>query len=565
MVGCLIGMAREEEHAGTTMFRLVEVLERQNGRGETALHDAVRLGDERLVDDLLSVHPRLARLADGGGTSPLYLAVSMGRYRIAEALHRGGDDGLSYAGPAGQTALHAAVLRGAEMTEKILEWNEGLSREADASGSTALHFAASVEGPENDIENSSLLRCLRLPRSCHYRRTSAQVLMETDPSLACRPDSNGDYPIHVAASVGNLKLVALLLDKCPECAGLVDARGRTFLHVAVDRRMEQIVEFATDDGRIGFLGAILNVQDDDGNTALHLAVLTGVLKVFWCLMRNRKVCLDLANNDGLTPADLSRSTIPAGLFYYRMNARTWILWCLVVANALGGNIRRDHFQQQYVPKLDESAESKKMTDSTQILGVGSVLVATVAFAVAFSPPGGYAGAGAPALAGRYAFDAFMYAVGLAFTCSTLATFSLIYAGAAAVEWKIRHKYFKHSVWWMRKAMRSLLVAFALGVYLVLAPVSRATAVGVGILTAGTLLFRNRELVRMLISAYVLRKRMGISVMARIGLPIAFDMLVSNLAYLVIFGGPFFPPLCVLIFVWRLTPVEVLSYVHRKRM
>lgn len=248
------------------------------------------------------------------------------------------------------------------------------------------------------------------------------------------------------------------------------------------------------------------------------------------------------------------------------NARTWILWCLTIANALsGGNIRRDHFLQRHVPKLDESAESKKMTESAQVLGVGSVLVATVAFAVAFSPPGGYVAAGAPALAGRYACDAFMYAVALAFTCSMLATLSLMYAGTAAVEMNVRHRYFKNSVWWMRLSMRSLLVAFALGVYLVLAPVSRATAAGVCALAAGTMLFRNRELVLMVSCAHVVRRRMGIRVVLRIGAPIGIDLLISNIVYLIIFGAPFCTPLCVLILFWRVAPTEVLRYVLRKRI
>uniref|UniRef100_A0A0E0BGC1 PGG domain-containing protein n=1 Tax=Oryza glumipatula TaxID=40148 RepID=A0A0E0BGC1_9ORYZ len=408
-----------------------------------------------------------------------------------------------------------------------MQWNAGLSGEADASGSTALHFAASADGPKIDIENSSLLRWLLLPCPFQCRRTPTELLLETDPSLACQPDGDGDYPIHVAASAGNLRLVALLLDKCPECAGLRDARGRTFLHVAVDRRRQEVVGFASDvDGRGFPAAAILNARDDDGNTALHLAVVAGVLRVFWCLFRNRK------------------------------NARTWILWCLTIANALsGGNIRRDHFLQRHVPKLDESAESKKMTESAQVLGVGSVLVATVAFAVAFSPPGGYVAAGAPALAGRYDFDAFMYAVALAFTCSMLATLSLMYAGTAAVEMNIRHRYFKNSVWWMRLSMRSLLVAFALGVYLVLAPVSRATAAGVCALAAGTMLFRNRELVLMLSCAHVVRRRMGIRVVFRIGAPIGIDLLISNIVYLIIFGAPFCTPLCVLVLFWRVAPTE----------
>lgn len=250
----------------------------------------------------------------------------------------------------------------------------------------------------------------------------------------------------------------------------------------------------------------------------------------------------------------------------------WILWSLVAAKARGGNIRRDHFHERYVSKLDESAESKKMTESTQIMGIGSVLVATVAFAVAFSPPGGYAAdghgnIGSPALAGRYAFDAFMYAVAVAFSCSLLATFSLIYAGTAAVEWKIRHRYFKQSLSWMRKSTMSLLVAFALGVYLVLAPVSRATAMGVCVLTASTLLFRNREVVRMLICADVLQNRMGIKVVLKIGLPIAFVLLKSNLVYFVIFGGPLWTPLCVLLFLGEIVHdlLKIATHIHRIRI
>uniref|UniRef100_A0A0E0R5B4 Uncharacterized protein n=1 Tax=Oryza rufipogon TaxID=4529 RepID=A0A0E0R5B4_ORYRU len=124
----------------------------------------------------------------------------------------------------------------------------------------------------------------------------------------------------------------------------------------------------------------------------------------------------------------------------------------------------------------------------------------------------------------------------------LATFSLMYAGTAAVEMNVRHRYFKNSVWWMRLSMRSLLVAFALGVYLVLAPVSRATAAGVCALAAGTLLFRNRELVLMVSCAHVVCRRMGIRVVLRIGAPIAIDLLISNIVYLIIFGAPFCTPL-----------------------
>lgn len=129
MVKCLLGIARQEEEelaggAAPSRLRVAEVLERQNDRRETALHDAVRLGDKRLVDDLLLVHPRLARLpaaaaAGAGIMSPLYLAVSLGHDGIAESLLKQVNEPISYTGPAGQTALHAAVLRGPSMSVHI--------------------------------------------------------------------------------------------------------------------------------------------------------------------------------------------------------------------------------------------------------------------------------------------------------------------------------------------------------------------------------------------------------------------------------------------------------------
>jgi hypothetical protein len=77
------------------------------------LHDAVRFADEKLVCELMSACPSLARFP-GDGTSALYLAISLGHDRIVDLLHSK-DPELSYSGPAGQNALHAASLHGRGM------------------------------------------------------------------------------------------------------------------------------------------------------------------------------------------------------------------------------------------------------------------------------------------------------------------------------------------------------------------------------------------------------------------------------------------------------------------
>lgn len=92
----------------------VELLLRaQNKRGETALHEAIRSNSRDLVvDELLSHDPELARVpGEEGGTSPLYLAISLRRFEVAKKLHER-DEQLSYSGPQGRNALHVAVLIG---------------------------------------------------------------------------------------------------------------------------------------------------------------------------------------------------------------------------------------------------------------------------------------------------------------------------------------------------------------------------------------------------------------------------------------------------------------------
>lgn len=102
---CLLG--DEYGLLGATM-----VVRKLNTSGETTLHEAIRLGNWRTARLLMWVDPELARYPKAGqGTSPMYLAVLLRRKHIAEMLHgesRGNQ--LSYSGPDGQNALHAAVL-----------------------------------------------------------------------------------------------------------------------------------------------------------------------------------------------------------------------------------------------------------------------------------------------------------------------------------------------------------------------------------------------------------------------------------------------------------------------
>uniref|UniRef100_A0ACD5XX86 Uncharacterized protein n=1 Tax=Avena sativa TaxID=4498 RepID=A0ACD5XX86_AVESA len=369
----------------------------------------------------------------------------------------------------------------------VLEWNKDLIKQADRSSmSTPLHFAAS----SGDHEVISLL-------------------LAADHSAAYQADIDGSFPIHVAASADEVKAVSVLLDDGREdCAKLRDGRGRTFLHVAVVEDGQSVVTYtcklqsqtfawlcAPIGAKTGWFpslskktsrklaSSVMNMQDKDGNTALHLAVETGNLWIFTPLMANREVMLDLRNNKGQTPFDLSFTTIRAGV-HYGLNPSVMIHKLLQEAGAKNGTFRSDHFHKSHIPKLDEDREAKKISESAQTVGIGAVLIATVAFTAAFAPPGGYrADDGTPTLAGHYAFDVFIIANTLAFICAGISITSLMHAGVSSVDIRTRMIAFVISVNFMVGSARSLGVAIVFGLYVVLAPVARATAIAACAITA----------------------------------------------------------------------------------
>lgn len=102
MVSCLIELAADDG-----MARAMVGVRNEDGR--TALHEVIGSDDMQMVQALMAQDKELARVDASDGTSPLFLAISLGHHRIARWLHEF-DKELSYSGNHGQNALHAAVL-----------------------------------------------------------------------------------------------------------------------------------------------------------------------------------------------------------------------------------------------------------------------------------------------------------------------------------------------------------------------------------------------------------------------------------------------------------------------
>ncbi|KAF2923148.1 protein ACCELERATED CELL DEATH 6 isoform X2 [Oryza sativa Japonica Group] len=446
-----------------------------NRRGETPLHDAVRGGHEAAARALTAADPGLAGLCGGAGESPIYMAAaagSLGMVRLLTKTYRNDEEEeeelpvlCSCTGPGGRTVLHAAVLTSNEMTQGLLQWNPTLVKEVDDSGSTPLHYVASVGN---------------IP--------ALKLLLGYDTSPAYVPDSNGLFPVHIAAKMGYGQLIYELSRYFPDCDEMLDSKGRNFLHIAVEHKKWKVVWHFCGTQE---LERMLNVMDYEGNTALHLAVKNADQMIVSLLMANKAVLPNIVNNQGLTALDLAVLATDKGISY----TLVIILRCLAWTGAVLSPRRLDHFIDEFNIGKASGNELKKFTNISQNLVVGSVLISTVTFAAVFTLPGGYISdghphAGAPILWHRYTFKAFVMANTLAFVGSTLSTIWLTYAGSEHVHPLLRALYMFFSVISMEQATRSMVAAFALGAYVVLSPVSERIALVVCLSTFTTLLLRN---------------------------------------------------------------------------
>ncbi|CAN6359575.1 unnamed protein product [Urochloa humidicola] len=262
--------------------------------------------------------------------------------------------------------------------------------------------------------------------------------------------------------------------------------GRTFLHVvAIEKKRHHVLRFVRLWCQQPSTSSVLNIQDGDRSTALHLAIVAGERDVVRCLIGNRGIHINLQNKEGKTPMDLTQRKGQCG-FYFGLTAPRRILGMLTFANAQTANRRRDQIEE-YNPRLtNEEEESCKIREFAHIVGIGSMLVATTTFTAAITIPGGVrtpgdvaaaagkssaaaAPAGTPVLIGSYAFDGFIVSNALAFICSPLATFSLAYCSVAAVDIHRRIKLVSFSLAMLLAVARSFCAAFAFSLYLLLAP------------------------------------------------------------------------------------------------
>ncbi|KAL9382642.1 hypothetical protein Peur_025677 [Populus x canadensis] len=263
-------------------------LEMKNDRGNTALHDAVINGHHEVARFLVSESSKLLYTENNERKSPLYLAVENSidkrcdEKMLTILMDAIPDDVDLLDKLEGKSPVHAAVQGGKRtILEQIAKEKPDLLRWKDEKGGNPLHCAASMG---------------------YVRET--QFLFEKFRDGAIQQNNEGNMPIHVACKKGYVDVVDAYISNWTDATEFLNSKRQNILHVAAESGRHRVVKYIL---RNQNLEPLINEQDLDGNTPLHLASKNGRSIATFTLVRNPivKKRRGIANGENLTPYDVA--------------------------------------------------------------------------------------------------------------------------------------------------------------------------------------------------------------------------------------------------------------------
>ncbi|KAG7624021.1 putative ankyrin repeat-containing domain, PGG domain, protein accelerated cell death 6 [Arabidopsis thaliana] len=425
------------ENRGLSVTRK-QLLRSTNKQNDTALNVALKNRHVDVAKFFVEEDTGLLMLdmANSNFVSPLYLAIERGLFNIANNILEISPL-VSCKGPKGMNALHAAVdsdIVSTGFLRKLMEKRPEMIAEIDVIGWTPLHYSVWLGKTE-----------------------ITRLLLQQDSSAAYISDKEGQCPLHLAASTGQIDAYRELVRSCPYVWELVDGKDRTSLHSAVISGQRVIIHCILEMPEISLY--LLNACDADGNTPLHLSVSHKCYSILLLLLRNKRVDKHVMNRNHFTAAELFYSqkqeiSFKVAMIYYALQR-------YYKQPSQQHNIETKTKQEKADLEVSNARNDGAMYEVHLLV---AVLVATVAFAAAFQLPGGYKPDGTPALMDEPAFKCFLVFDTIAFCFSVTTVYFLFYASRDG--YRARSAFLYMSALLMVVSLIAMASAFVSGMYLI---------------------------------------------------------------------------------------------------
>ncbi|PIN26376.1 hypothetical protein CDL12_00862 [Handroanthus impetiginosus] len=270
------------------------------GYGGWLLYTAASAGDLIFVKELLDRDPLLVYGEGEYGVTDMFYAAARSKncevFRVlfGFAVSPKGKEmeiPASLSWEMMNRAVHAAARGGdvVVLREFLGDWSNVLGYR-DSQGFTVLHSAAG------------------------RGRVEVVKTLISSYDIISSVDNQGNTALNVAAYRGHLSVVEVLMSASPSLALLTNNYGDTFLHMAVAgfdassfRRLDQQKDLMRQlvSGKLVNIKDIINVQNNDGRTALHLAAIDNIQSdIVELLLSICYIDLNIHDCEGNTPLDL---------------------------------------------------------------------------------------------------------------------------------------------------------------------------------------------------------------------------------------------------------------------
>ncbi|CAH8301639.1 unnamed protein product [Eruca vesicaria subsp. sativa] len=283
-----------------------------------------------------------------------------------------------------ENPLHVSAFSGqADFTAEILRHKQDLALEPNQQGFSPLHIASALGKLE-------VVRALLSVGSKH---------------VLCRlKDKDESLPLHCAVQRGRIQVVKELVSSFPESLKEVNASLETPLHVAVKNNQVEATKLLLEEIKKRDMSpVIVNMENREGNTVLHLATLGKQLQaslIVEMLIGDNAILpgsvdVNRQNKNWLTPKDILDVVIETeGGSVSEMYRIVQIFQTASAKNARNERQRLKHSHPTRNPiRMIKNHINNEINNSTseqrETLMIVATLIATLTFTGVLQPPGAF--------------------------------------------------------------------------------------------------------------------------------------------------------------------------------